>query len=51
VNALGRNFDFSDPTEGEQQLYKVLGRLFVGLLHDVADSISNGCLTQSPTAW
>jgi hypothetical protein len=41
VNAVGEDFDFGDATEGEQQLYEVLGGLFRSLLHDVANSVGD----------
>ena len=44
VDALRRNFDFADATEREQQLYKILWRLFRRLFHNVANSIGDRCL-------
>ncbi len=41
VDAVGGDFDFGDPAEGEEQLYEVLGRLFRGLLHDMCDSVGD----------
>lgn len=39
--ALGRNFDCGDPTKGEQQLHKILRRLFRGLFHYVAYGVGD----------
>ncbi len=41
VDAVFGDFDFGNPTEGEEQLYKVLGRLFRGLFHDMGDSVGD----------
>jgi hypothetical protein len=41
VDTVGGNFDFADSSKGEQELYKVLGRLLGGLFHDVADGIGH----------
>jgi hypothetical protein len=41
MDAVGGDFDFGNATEGKQELYEVLGRLFRSLLHDVADSIGD----------
>ena len=41
VNALGGNFHFADPTEGKQQLDKVLRRFFRRLFHDMADGVGD----------
>jgi len=41
VDAVGGDFDFGNATEGEQQLYEVLGWLFRGLLHNVANGVGD----------
>jgi hypothetical protein len=44
VDAVGGDFDFGNATEGEQELYEVLGWLFRSLFHNVADSVGDGGL-------
>ena len=44
MDAIGGNFDLGNATEGEQKLYKVLGRLLRGLFHDVANSVGDRSL-------
>jgi hypothetical protein len=44
MDAVGGDFDLADTAEREQELYKVLGRLFRGLSHDVANSVGNRSL-------
>jgi len=41
VDAVGRDFDFANATEGEQKLYEVLGRLFRSLFHNVANGVGD----------
>jgi hypothetical protein len=41
VDAVFRHFDFGDPTEGEEQLYEVLGWMFRGLFQDMGDSVGD----------
>ncbi len=41
VDAVFGDFDFGNPTEGEQQLYEILGRLFRGLFHNMGDSVGD----------
>jgi hypothetical protein len=41
VDAVSGDFDFRDATEGKEQLYEVLGRLFGGLFHDVGDGVGD----------
>lgn len=41
VDAVGGDFDFGNATEGEQQLYEILGRLFGSLFHDVGHGVGH----------
>jgi hypothetical protein len=41
VDAVGRDFDFTNATEGEQELHEVLGRLFRSLFHNVPDGVGD----------
>jgi hypothetical protein len=41
VDAVGGDFDFTNATEGEQELYEVFGRLFRGLFDNVPDGVGD----------
>src|SRR5260370_39344279 len=41
VDAVGGDFDFGNTTEGEQELYEVLGWLFRSLFHNVGNSVGD----------
>src|SRR6266436_7829503 len=44
VDAVGGDFDFGNATEGEQQLYEVLGWLFRNLFHNMPNSVGDRSL-------
>ena len=50
VDTFGGYFDFADPAEGKKQLYEILGWFLGGLLHDVADRVSNCGLEHHTTS-
>jgi hypothetical protein len=44
VDAVRRDFDFGNASEGEQNLHEVYGWLFRGLSHNVSNSVGDRSL-------
>jgi hypothetical protein len=44
VDAVRRDFDFGNASEGEQKLYEVYAWLFRGLFHNVSNSVGDRSL-------